>query len=619
MNIFLSPCVRPAAASFECAELRRLAELCRTEDLNFVSNPETADLIFVVEIYEACLHSGLRQNRVWQKWPAKSFAYCEGDIPTNFLHGLYSSASKALSGSGRFQGCAYALLRLSFPNPCPSAAELASMPKDFLFSFVGRATDGVRWKLFAHHFNRADVFIKESFDYDHFTGVTGNSERARRRYWETAGHSKYALCPRGHGISSIRIFEMMEAGIAPVIISDNWLPPVGPSWEEFALFVPENEIGSIYEKVKAHEGEYADRGRLARQAWEQYFSPEKYWSFILASVRRIQENQKYPESLYVKSLPLLIFQQWSRQRRIHTPIRLRSRLKKMAGFLGVQIIYLFRTLPYRQSWRHRLRTLVEGVHLLLGYIRLKFTLRFSTRAAPVAGKTCVAVLLTYSRPQNMQLVVQAALRNRFVTRVIVSNRNTQVKIRDWVSSTDPRLILVDETTSTQRGHRLILARQTGAEYVVSMDEDILLTPKQWKKFFEFLLADEQCPHGIIGHVYRPGITSSNGSPFHHIAGRDTEVDVLIGAYACTSEHLKRAFDLAAKIGVSDLSQLRNGEDILLSFAGTTQPRIHPLKPVLFCASAGLPGFAFTETYYDSWDERVRIFEKVRAARLAMKK
>ena len=93
----------------------------------------------------------------------------------------------------------------------------------------------------------------------------------------------------------MRIFEMMEACIAPVIVADDWLPPLGPSWEEFALFVPESEISSIYEKVKAHEGEFAHRGRLARQAWEQYFSPENYWSFILRSIRRIQENQRCPE------------------------------------------------------------------------------------------------------------------------------------------------------------------------------------------------------------------------------------------------------------------------------------------------------------------------------------
>jgi hypothetical protein len=121
---------------------------------------------------------------------------------------------------------------------------------------------------------------------------------------------------------------MMKAGIPPVIVADDWLPPLGPSWDECALFVPESEIDSIYEKVKAHEGEYRDRGRLARKAWEQYFSPENYWSFILASVRRIQDNQTVPESLYARSLPLLTLQEWTRQRRIQTVIGLKGRLKR---------------------------------------------------------------------------------------------------------------------------------------------------------------------------------------------------------------------------------------------------------------------------------------------------
>ncbi len=34
--------------------------------------------------------------------------------------------------------------------------------------------------------------------------------------------------PRGIGASSVRIFEAMRAGRAPVIISDDWIvPPVG--------------------------------------------------------------------------------------------------------------------------------------------------------------------------------------------------------------------------------------------------------------------------------------------------------------------------------------------------------------------------------------------------------
>ena len=330
MKIFLSSCLGSAAASVYCAEFDRLAKLSRTEDLRLVSAPEIADLILIVDIYEEGLYAGLRQNRIWQKWPEKSFAYCEIDSPPNFLHGLYSSASKALSRSGRFQACAYQVHQLCYPNPCPSMEELSATPKDLLFFFAGRASHRVRRQLFAQKFNGADVLVEDTSAYFHFGGCQPASRPpARRNYWQMASRSKYALCPRGAATSSVRIFEMMEAGIAPVIIADDWLPPFGPSWEEFALFIPEKEVGSIYEQVKPHETEYADRGHLARQAWERYFSPENYWSFILASVQRIQENQKLPESLYARSLPLLAIREWSRQRRFQTVIGLKSRLKKM--------------------------------------------------------------------------------------------------------------------------------------------------------------------------------------------------------------------------------------------------------------------------------------------------
>jgi hypothetical protein len=330
MNIFLSSCVGQSVNSTYCAELGRLANLSRIKNLNLVSTPEAADLILVVDIFEEDLYAGLRQNRVWQNWPEKSFAYCEIDFPPAFLHGLHSSASKTLSDSGRFQACAYQVHQLCYPNPCPSLSELSAARKDLLFFFAGRASHRVRRQLFAQTFDGADVLIEDTSVYNHFDGCEPESRPAARRYyWQMAARSKYSLCPRGAGTSTVRIFEMMQAGIAPVIVADDWLPPLGPSWEEFALFVRENEIDSIYEKVKAHEAEYRDRGRLAREAWEQYFSPENYWSFILASIQRIQENQKIPESLYARSLPLLTFQEWTRQRRIQTVIRLKGRLKRM--------------------------------------------------------------------------------------------------------------------------------------------------------------------------------------------------------------------------------------------------------------------------------------------------
>jgi hypothetical protein len=329
VKIFLSSCVGSAAESFYCGELSRLAGLCRTEDLNLVSAPEIADLILVVDIFETDLYAGLRRNQFWQKWPEKSFAYCEADSPPNFLHGLHSSASKALSGSGRFQGCAYAVHQVCYPNLRPTVEEVGATPKDLLFSFTGRASHRVRRQLFAQNFNGAEVLVEDTSAYYHFADEMEHRSGSQRHYWRMAMRSKYVLCPRGVGTSTIRIFEMMEAGIAPVIVSDDWLRPTGPSWEQFALFVPEREIGSIYDKVRAHEHEYRDRGRHAREAWEQYFSPENYWSFVLASIRQIQENQKYPESFYARSLPMLAGHEWARQVRIRTSIRLKSWLKKM--------------------------------------------------------------------------------------------------------------------------------------------------------------------------------------------------------------------------------------------------------------------------------------------------
>jgi Exostosin family len=333
MNILIFSCSGTNSESIYCAELGRLAGLCTTETITLVPTPEEADIILIVDIHEGNLNAGLRRNKVWQKWPEKSFAYLEGAEPTRFLHGLYSSPRKSWSGSGRFQACAYPLFQLFHPNPCPSPPELAAVPKDLLFSFAGRVSHRVRKRLFSLAFPCDEVVLVNTSDYNHFCGGKVDRKEARTRFWNLARRSKYGLCPRGAGTSSIRLFEMMEAGIAPIILADDWLPPRGPKWEDFALFVPERKVGSLYKIAKNHEPEYVQRGRLARQAWEQFFSPEKYWSFILESVRHIQRHQKFSESIYVKLLPLMVAQEWFRRRRIHAVIGLKIGIKAVISKL----------------------------------------------------------------------------------------------------------------------------------------------------------------------------------------------------------------------------------------------------------------------------------------------
>ena len=56
--------------------------------------------------------------------------------------------------------------------------------------------------------------------------------------------------------------------------------------------------------------------------------------------------------------------------------------------------------------------------------------------------------------------------------------------------------------------------------------------------------------------------------------------MLIGAYAFTQRHLDRMLAIADMLRIGRMSELRNGEDILLSFAGDSRPRIHALVPFL---------------------------------------
>jgi len=287
-------------------------------------------------------------------------------------------------------------------------------------------------------------------------------------------------------------------------------------------------------------------------------------------------------------------------------------------FLRTQFSYLFRTYRQRRSWRHKLWILVEALVLLIRYCRLQVDLSFAPIPTTMHGKSCVVILLSHNRPQNLSILVRGALRADFVDKVVVSNSNSQVRIAEWIDEADSRVLLIDENRPTHPGHRLVLARKHGTRYIIALDDDIFLSPSEWQRLFECLISDEAVPHGITGHIYRPGTRSPNGSSFHHVTGVEQEVDVLIGAYAFTSEHLDRVFALAGAIGIRDVSQVRNYDDILLSFAGVGRPRIHAIKPALLCASASLPGVALWKSDEQFWDERERVFERVRDARLAMR-
>ncbi|MCA9317673.1 MAG: exostosin family protein, partial [Planctomycetes bacterium] len=112
-------------------------------------------------------------------------------------------------------------------------------------------------------------------------------ERYKEAYARDLQSVQFVLCPRGVGASSMRIFEAMKAGRAPVIISDDWTPPAGPHWTEFSLRVAEADVVRVPSLLAEHAQHAHAMGQRAREAWERWFSPESAFQTMGAEALRL--------------------------------------------------------------------------------------------------------------------------------------------------------------------------------------------------------------------------------------------------------------------------------------------------------------------------------------------
>jgi hypothetical protein len=327
MKVFISSC--ETGDSFYGRELKRMAGLCTSLQSVFVDRPEDADLILVVDMNEADVFANLRRNEVWRRFPEKSFGIYEGDNPPRFLHGLYTAVPRDWTHLGRFRSCGLWMHQIAYPLADPPPERAWETPKSLLFSFMGRISHPVRRRLLQMSFPK-DVVMVDTSIYNHFQ--TGPKERSpwQDEYWPVAQRSKYVLCPSGSGATcGTRLFDMMQAGIAPVIICDKWVRPLGPDWDEFALFVAEKDIEYLHGIIKDHDSEWLVRGQKARQAYENWFGPQTYWKSLIDSIRKIQQQQRVPESIYARSLPLLTLAERGRQARVRTMIWMKGMIRNI--------------------------------------------------------------------------------------------------------------------------------------------------------------------------------------------------------------------------------------------------------------------------------------------------
>ncbi len=311
MRVFITSCETGEGAWRTHEEqLKRFYELSDKKH-RLASSPDSADIVLIGNVREENWGQKILDHELINKDPGKCFSITDADAPLTLHHGIYASGRKTILSFGRVRTGSYTAYYDDYLNPFVKAHMHVGqhhLEKKYLFSFIGRNSNRLRDVIFRLTFRRTDILVQDSSTAFDLWSVGRNEGRLERQkyYYNTLLGSKFSLCPRGAGASSLRLFESLQLGVAPVIISDRWIFPRGPRWRDFSILLKEKHARGLEKIVQSYETSYEEMGSLARNAFETYFSDDVYFNYIVENCVDINKRQWIPEALYWKLNPVVI-------------------------------------------------------------------------------------------------------------------------------------------------------------------------------------------------------------------------------------------------------------------------------------------------------------------------
>ena len=132
---------------------------------------------------------------------------------------------------------------LPFPHAAINGPDFPISQKNLLFSFIGFNANKIRsviFKLNKNLENNKNIIIKKRRDW-HFFLSKKEQLNNKIEYMETLKNSRFSICPRGFGVSTIRFWESLKSGSIPVLISDKMELPSNFNWNSCIIRVPEKD------------------------------------------------------------------------------------------------------------------------------------------------------------------------------------------------------------------------------------------------------------------------------------------------------------------------------------------------------------------------------------------
>jgi hypothetical protein len=219
--------------------------------------------------------------------PEKTFAWDCGDFPSGRLAGLYAGLPLELFETGRHRTFCYALRWNAHIRHFP--------PEDarLLFGFRGCLTSPLRYRMKSLLAAHPDGLF-ESVDSLWHRMDDPASTGEKQAYAEQIRQCRFVLCPRGNGVSSVRLFEVLESGRVPVILSDRFVPPVHPGWNECTLHLPESKIRQIPDILREVDRDWPGMAARARAFWETHYSETHLLENLVEELKALKEHNPRP-------------------------------------------------------------------------------------------------------------------------------------------------------------------------------------------------------------------------------------------------------------------------------------------------------------------------------------
>lgn len=261
--------------------LEHLASLDRRGIHAVVRDPNDADVILFSQGH--MLHGDWRLAAVSRNARAfddsdRVMVFDERDRPWCRFPGVYVSMPASQFRPRYQRAWAY------FPRP----PTLPSDAPDLLFSFVGSMTHRCRFPLLS--LEGEDAVVEAVSGFTFYDSSSRDFAARRARFANVLGRSRFVLCPRGQGTSSIRLYEALSVGRVPVIISDEWVPPPGPDWSRFSVRWPEGRVTGLREVLNAYDEHWPEMSAAAQEAYAEFFAPAIWFHRFAELVDEVRQE-----------------------------------------------------------------------------------------------------------------------------------------------------------------------------------------------------------------------------------------------------------------------------------------------------------------------------------------